>query len=225
MSQASSALTGSKYLAALAGGRHLVATLLELEPEFYARHLTEAGSWPEAIQAWRSAAHRAARRSAAEEAVALFRRAIELVTRVEGATERDAIELDLRIGFGSALMAVHGFGAEAVGAAFARAHELSVRVSMKAEVLLELGRRSEAASLLDSLLRRVEGGPTTKSELLRLRGIQSARGCNRPGRDVFSSIPRACKSPRRAPVSTSRSFRLGAALPGSRRVGQGARRS
>lgn len=106
LSQASSALIGSKYLAALAGGRHLVATLLELESEVYARHLPEAGSWPEAIQALRSAAHRAARRSAAEEAVALFRRAIELVTRVEGATERDAIELDLQIGFGSALMAV-----------------------------------------------------------------------------------------------------------------------
>jgi tetratricopeptide (TPR) repeat protein len=103
--------------------------LMELEPEVYARHLTEAGSWPDAIQAWRGAAHRATRRSAAEEAVALFCRAIELVPRVEDETERSAIELDLQIGFGSALMAVHGFGAEAVGAAFARAHELSARVA------------------------------------------------------------------------------------------------
>jgi class 3 adenylate cyclase/tetratricopeptide (TPR) repeat protein len=103
--------------------------LLELEPEIYARHLTEAGSSSAAIQAWRSAAHRATRRSAAEEAVALFRRAIELVPRLEDAAERDAIELDLQVGFGSALMAAQGFSAEAVGVAFARAHKLSESVA------------------------------------------------------------------------------------------------
>jgi class 3 adenylate cyclase/tetratricopeptide (TPR) repeat protein len=102
---------------------------VEHEPEVYARHLTEAGYWTDAIQAWRSAAHRTARRSAPNEAIALFRRAIELVPRLQDAAERDAIELDLQIGFGSALMAVQGFGADVVGIAFARAHELSARVA------------------------------------------------------------------------------------------------
>jgi class 3 adenylate cyclase/tetratricopeptide (TPR) repeat protein len=102
--------------------------LVELEPEVYARHLTEAGVWRDAINAWQVAARRAARRSATQEAASLFRRAIGLTTHLDDATERNKAELELQIGLGSALIAQSGFGDVETGATYGRALELSLNV-------------------------------------------------------------------------------------------------
>ncbi|HEX2888006.1 AAA family ATPase [Vineibacter terrae] len=105
------------------------AAVLELEPEVYARHLTEAGIWPDAVQAWRAAARRVALRSASTEARALLHQAIGLLPRLEDPGERDALELDLQIEFASVLMAARGMASEEVVSAYKRAHELTACVA------------------------------------------------------------------------------------------------
>lgn len=77
-----------------------------------AAHYHRAGMIEPAIDAYRSAGAQAAAVSAFEEAVDHFRHALKLLAEVPGSPSRDRLELDIRIAFGSPLVALEGYGSE-----------------------------------------------------------------------------------------------------------------
>jgi len=75
-----------------------------------AAHYDQAGMVELAIDAYRVAGGRAVAVSAIEEAVTMFRRALALLADLPPSPDRDALELDTRIAFGSPLVALEGYG-------------------------------------------------------------------------------------------------------------------
>jgi len=94
------------------------------EPELLAHHYTEAGLAPEAVPYWQSAGWKALQSSAHQEAVAHFRKGLEVLSGLPETPERNRLELDLQIALGPALMATQGFSAPDLIQTYARAHEL-----------------------------------------------------------------------------------------------------
>lgn len=94
------------------------------EPELLAHHYTEAGLAPEAIPYWQSAGWKALQSSAHQEAIAHFRKGLEVLSDLPETPERNRLELDLQIALGPALMATEGFSAPDLIQTYARAHEL-----------------------------------------------------------------------------------------------------
>jgi len=92
-----------------------------VEPELFARHLTEAGQVEAATSYWLRAGHRAAEHSADEEAVRHLRRGLEMLMTLPDSTQRDRQELDFQLALGTPLAARHGYGTPPVGAARDRA--------------------------------------------------------------------------------------------------------
>lgn len=92
-----------------------------------AQHLTLAERWAQAIRAWAEAGRRAHRLAMHADAVAHFRAGLALLERVGCAEERDALELELRVGIGMPLMFLHGPVPE-MEQALARALELTRRL-------------------------------------------------------------------------------------------------
>ncbi|NNE34539.1 MAG: AAA family ATPase, partial [Rhodothermales bacterium] len=97
--------------------------LLQVEPETIGRHYAAAGVPDKAVYHFDLAAQAAAGRAAAQEAVAHYRRALELVPELP-VEARDGAELPLRIGLGMSLFAAMGPGAEDVKKSFDRSLEL-----------------------------------------------------------------------------------------------------
>ena len=98
--------------------------------ERIARHFDCAARFPEAIAQYQLAGKRAAERSAHEEAIGHFKRAIALraplsASAVAHATHTLATELELQIALGPSLMAVRGYSSPEVRDAYERAAELS----------------------------------------------------------------------------------------------------
>lgn len=94
------------------------------EPELLAHHYTEAGLASEAVPYWQSAGWKALQSSAHQEAVAHFRKGLEVLSDLPETPERNRLELDLQIALGPALMATQGFSAPDLIQTYARAHEL-----------------------------------------------------------------------------------------------------
>jgi predicted ATPase len=90
-----------------------IATVLEqqfpertsVEPELLARHFAEAGQVEVAISYWLKAGHRAAERSADEEAVRHLRRGLEMLMTLPESTQKDRQELDFQLALGTPLAA------------------------------------------------------------------------------------------------------------------------
>jgi class 3 adenylate cyclase/adenylylsulfate kinase-like enzyme len=99
------------------------------QPEFLARHYTEAGLVEPAIEFWRRAGAHAVARSAHREAVGHFRRALELLGKLPPTRLRDERELELTLAFAVPLIALYGFGSTRVEGCAARAKELSDQVA------------------------------------------------------------------------------------------------
>lgn len=99
--------------------------LCEARPELLARHLTRAGRIEEAIPRWLDAGRLAARKAAHVEACSLLQHALQLLEQLPESPERDAIELEIQISLGPALMAVRGYSAQQVRDAYSRAEQLS----------------------------------------------------------------------------------------------------
>ena len=96
----------------------------ESHPELVAHHLSEAGSYDQAVVYWLAAGRRALEASANVEAAAHLQRGLkELATLPDGA-DRAGREVALQIALGTALTATQGYGASAVEGAYARAHAL-----------------------------------------------------------------------------------------------------
>jgi tetratricopeptide (TPR) repeat protein len=98
---------------------------LDTEPEGIARHYEEAGLTTRAIEAYERAGARAASRSANDEAIAHFRKALTLLGATPAGAERDQKEIALQVALGGPLAASRGFGSAEVQEAYERARVLS----------------------------------------------------------------------------------------------------
>ena len=93
----------------------------EAEPEFLARHCTEAGLAERAVDHWQRAGRRALARSAMAEAATHLTKGLEVLASLPGGAERQRRELGLQLALGQASMAARGFAAKETGRAYARA--------------------------------------------------------------------------------------------------------
>jgi len=97
----------------------------EAEPELLARHYEAAGLTVEAAGYYERAGRRAHERSAYEEAITQFRKAIALLGTLPAVPARDAREAAVQLTLGVSLIAVRGFAHAETLAAYERAHALS----------------------------------------------------------------------------------------------------
>ena len=103
--------------------QQLSPEIAERQPEILAHHFTEAGLPVEAIPFWRLAGSRALERSAYHEAVALFRRALEVNRSLPEKRKQEEQEGVLLTNLGLPLIALNGFGSREVGEVYEQAHE------------------------------------------------------------------------------------------------------
>jgi predicted ATPase len=98
--------------------------LMDTQPEQLAQHYAEAGLVEKSVACWGKAGHRSAARSAMEEAVAQFHKALDQLALLPDNPERRRQELEFCSGLGAALRFVKGQAAPETGQAYARAREL-----------------------------------------------------------------------------------------------------
>jgi tetratricopeptide (TPR) repeat protein len=84
------------------------------EPELLAHHYTRAGNLEKAIAWWREAGKLAERRVALQEAVAHFQAALALIEQLPHSSERDKLELSIRMPLNGAWIAWRGWPATEV---------------------------------------------------------------------------------------------------------------
>ena len=89
-----------------------------------AAHYDQAGMVEPAIDAYRMAGARAVAVSALDEAVTMFRLALSLLADLPTLSDRDALELDVRIALGSPLVALEGYGSNSAHQLYERALSL-----------------------------------------------------------------------------------------------------
>jgi DNA-binding SARP family transcriptional activator/tetratricopeptide (TPR) repeat protein len=89
-----------------------------------AAHYDQAGMVEPAIDAYRVAGNQAVAVSALDEALTMFRRALSLLAEVPTSSDRDALELDIRIALGSPLVALEGYGSREAHQLYERAYAL-----------------------------------------------------------------------------------------------------
>jgi DNA-binding SARP family transcriptional activator len=89
-----------------------------------AAHYDQAGMVEPAIDAYRVAGGRAVAVSALQEAVTMFKRALALLADLPPSPDRDALELDIRISFGSPFVALEGYGSNGTHQLYERALSL-----------------------------------------------------------------------------------------------------
>jgi class 3 adenylate cyclase len=100
-----------------------------VRPELRARHLTDAGRFAEAIDAWINAGERAAERSATIEALSHFEHGLAITGNLDPGSEREQRELQLQVRRAGMLRVSRGFGAAETGAAYERARDLCVSLA------------------------------------------------------------------------------------------------
>jgi class 3 adenylate cyclase/predicted ATPase len=100
----------------------------ETQPELLAHHYTEAGLMDQALPWWQQAGQRALQRSANVEAVAHFRKGLEVLATLPDTPARLQQELDLLTSLGPVLTTTSGPGSPAVEEVYSRARELRQQV-------------------------------------------------------------------------------------------------
>jgi class 3 adenylate cyclase/tetratricopeptide (TPR) repeat protein len=95
--------------------------LVEAQPELVAHHYALAERSIEATQYWRKAGERALERGANVDAAAHFAKGLEQVVLLPTTLARSHDEVTMRIGLGTALIAVKGYGASEVEETFFKA--------------------------------------------------------------------------------------------------------
>jgi adenylate cyclase len=93
-----------------------------------ARHFLEAGIASKAIDYFHKAGNKAVRLSAGEEAIADYKKALELLKKLPETPHRDQQELTLQLALTVPLQATKGFGAPELGQSVVRARELCDRM-------------------------------------------------------------------------------------------------
>jgi class 3 adenylate cyclase/predicted ATPase len=109
--------------------------LADSQPEFLARHYTEAGVVEKSVFYWGKAARRSAARSAAAEAAVQFQKGLEQLALLPNDASRQRQELEFYAALGAVLQAVNGFAAPETGRAYARAGELWEQLGSPSEFL------------------------------------------------------------------------------------------
>jgi predicted ATPase len=107
-----------------------------------ARHFLEAGIVSKAIEYLHKAGNKAVRLSAGEEAIAHYKKALELLKNLAETPERDQLELALHLALAVPLQSNKGFGAPELGQSVVRARELSDRLGdphQRFNALVQLG--------------------------------------------------------------------------------------
>ncbi|WP_018991405.1 ATP-binding protein [Aromatoleum toluclasticum] len=147
-----------------------------------AAHYDQAGMVDAAIAAYRVAGRRAVAVSALEEAVAMFRRALALLAELPPSPGRDALELELRIGLGSPLVALDGYGSKGAHQLYERALALCRKLHRPAAppILRGLGlarlqgcRFDDCDELARALLEHGREDPVTRTEGRYLLGVSA----------------------------------------------------
>jgi tetratricopeptide (TPR) repeat protein len=135
---------------------------VEGEPELVAQHAEAAGRSDDAITYYSRAGERAQARSAHEEAIGHFRKAITLVETRPAGAELDARELSLQLTLGASLVAVRGYSHAETGAAYERAAALAVA----AEDPVRLGVARSGLGVCYATRGEVERGRARSAEVL-----------------------------------------------------------
>jgi DNA-binding winged helix-turn-helix (wHTH) protein/predicted ATPase len=99
-----------------------------------AEHFERGNELARAIPHHQRAAAKALRRSANEEAIGHLRRALAAIGNIADEVERTRVEVELRIGLGTAFTATRGFGASEVLEAYSRAEVLCERLGERADI-------------------------------------------------------------------------------------------
>jgi class 3 adenylate cyclase/tetratricopeptide (TPR) repeat protein len=97
-------------------------------PEILAYHHTEAGNHESAIRCWYEAGQRARAHSANVEAIAHYRKALELLNALPDTPGRSRQEIEILLALGIPLIAVRGYAATETREAFARARALCLKL-------------------------------------------------------------------------------------------------
>src|SRR5262249_35803034 len=105
--------------------------IIEGQPELLAQHFAEAGLADQAVAYWQRAGERAVAHSANLEAIAFFKRGLELVRKLADSAKRDEAELMLQTALIAPSFAAQGWAGAGVEAASTRARELSRRIAVE----------------------------------------------------------------------------------------------
>lgn len=140
--------------------------LVASQPELLARHQAGGGDIRQAIASWARAGQRAIHASAHQEAMAHFQAALDLLSTLPAAPDRDQTECALLLGLGPALHATEGYGSE-------EATLVAQRISALHHGLADHTARFQAewARLRTTLAARgPRGVPQAAAQLLQLAG-------------------------------------------------------
>jgi hypothetical protein len=108
--------------------------IAESQPDLLAQHCEQAGFVQQAIDYWQRAGDRAANRSANHEAVAYFRKALELLEALADRAANVEQELRLLVALGPALMTTRSSAAPEIARVYGRARELARDSSQAADL-------------------------------------------------------------------------------------------
>jgi class 3 adenylate cyclase/predicted ATPase len=107
---------------------HDFPELAENQPEVLAYHYQEAGNHQLAIRCWFVSGQGALADSANVEAIANFRKALQLLNALPETPERTKQEIDIQLALGIPLIAVQGYASAETREAFSRARTLCLRL-------------------------------------------------------------------------------------------------
>jgi class 3 adenylate cyclase/tetratricopeptide (TPR) repeat protein len=102
--------------------------LVESQPEVLAYHHQEAGNHQRAIRCWLDSGQRALAHSANVEAIASFRKALQLLNALPETADRIKQEIEIQLALGIPLIAVQGYASAETREAFSRARILCLKL-------------------------------------------------------------------------------------------------
>ncbi|MDI4237547.1 adenylate/guanylate cyclase domain-containing protein [Bradyrhizobium sp. Arg237L] len=148
---------------------HDFPELAENQPEVLAYHHQEAGNHPLAIRCWFKSGQRALAHSANVEAIANFRKALQLLSALPDTLERTRQETDIQLALGIPLIAVQGYASADTREAFSQARALCLRLGNIPEYFQALfglwgnawmsGKNDEALGMADEFMSRAQALP------------------------------------------------------------------
>jgi class 3 adenylate cyclase/predicted ATPase len=138
--------------------------LMDSQPEFFARHYTEAGLAEKSVFYWSKAAQRSVARSALAEAAAQFQKGLDQLGLLPEDFARQRQELELRSSLGIVLQSVKGYAAPETGRTLGRARELWEQLGSPSEFF----RVSYAQSLYHEIRGELNLAHRLDKDLLRL---------------------------------------------------------
>jgi class 3 adenylate cyclase/tetratricopeptide (TPR) repeat protein len=140
------------------------AELVESQPEVLAHHHQEAGNHQLAIRCWLESGQRALTHSANVEAIASFRRALQLLNTLPETSDRNKQEIEIQLALGIPLIAVQGYASDETREAFSRARTLCLKLGNVPEYFQSLfglwghswmsGKNDDALHMADEFMAR-----------------------------------------------------------------------